>query len=120
MELYVRFVGTLAFGLFGIGTVLKILLDELFAEWDAVADAKAWYKSLSERKGLLASLETREDVMLARENANATVMTTRLLDERRERLKELSVVEHRLNLKKDKISLTPLPRTPVDTVSAQS
>lgn len=120
MELYMKFVSTLAFGLVGAGMVLKIVLDELFMEWDAVADLAAWLKSWSESKTVLSLAGRREDVLLEAEKSRAVTLNTRLLEERRERLKEISAVEQRLHLSAQKISLTPLPRTPVDTVSAQS
>ena len=116
MDLYIKFMSTLAVGLAGAGMVLKILLDELFIEWDAFSDLMGWFRSVSEHKGWLARLERAEDAMLAAEKRKTITVNTRMLDERREQLNQLSQVDKRLGANA-KITLTPLPRTPVDTVS---
>lgn len=112
MEMYMKFWGTLAVGLWGAGFVLKTLLDELFQDWDAWADLKAWIRGVLEG-GKLTRLERAEDVMLEIEKAKSPTTSTRLLDQRREELREIERVEHRLSQRQGPIVLTPLPPPPV-------
>lgn len=113
MEMYMKFWGTLAVGLLGAGFVLKTLLDELFQDWDAWADLKAWVRAQIEGASL-KRMERAEDVMLEIENAKRTTSSTRLLDKRREQLREIELVEHRLSQRDGgPIVLTPLPPPPV-------
>ncbi len=119
MDLYIKFMSTMAVGMLGAGLVLKVLLDELFLEWDAVAEAQTWFKTVSEHKGFFARLERAEDAMMEAEKSRAVTVNTRLLDERRQQLNQLSAVEKRLG-SNVKITLTPLPRTPVDTLKGSS
>lgn len=95
MALYVRFVVSLAFGLVGLATVLKILMDRLFHDWDAAAEIKNYIKSLfAERK--LVEHYRAEDALLEAEKKQGRELSTRLIDKRREQLKELDEVEYRL------------------------
>ncbi len=105
MELYVKFLASLAFGLVGVGMVLKILLEKLFSEWDAFAELGQRLRMLSEGRAL-APVERTEDVLLEIEKSKQSKISTRLVDLKREQLKELSVVEHRLRLPRQAI-LTP-------------
>lgn len=115
MTMYVRFMATLAFGLIGIGLVLKILLEEFFNDWDAFTDLGAWWRDVLAGKGLMHRAKP-EDVLLEIEKAKTGVeLTTRLsggrqrvLDKRREQLKEISLVEHRLRLPNQPVVLAPL------------
>ncbi|MBI4679218.1 MAG: hypothetical protein HY748_16710 [Elusimicrobia bacterium] len=76
MELYGRFMVTLAFGLLGLGIVLQVLLDQVFNDWDVVADAHAGIKRLM-RGGLLSHRRT-EDVLLDIEDDKPKELSTRL------------------------------------------
>ena len=69
------------------------------------------------RVGVLLLLDENDVVMLAAEKRQAVTVNTRLIDERREQLNQLASVEKRLGAAKN-VTLTPLPRTPVDTVSS--
>ena len=108
MELYFRFMMTLAFGLVGLSVVLKVLLDGIFSEWDAFADLGDWLKGVSEGKGLVRT-DRAEDIMLEIEKSKAPTMNTRLLDQKREQLKEINQVEHRLKMPNQPVVLAPLP-----------
>ena len=68
--LYFRFALCLAFGLFGLGLVLKVLIDALFTEWDVIADVKTWIASLSQKR--------RQRYVTLDENEHPTELTTRL------------------------------------------
>ena len=96
MALYIKFVSTLAFGLLGLGMVLKVLMDNLFNEWDAVEAAGRFYRDWN--KGRLIRHERTEDMLLAAEHGRTSQLTsTRLIDRRREALNQLDEVEHRLH-----------------------
>lgn len=118
MELYFKFVMTLGLGLFGLGLVLTLAIDQLFSDWDAFASAGAWLRDAYRGKGLRL-LERAEDVQLEIEKARQPVINTRLIDKRREALREIASVEYRLNLPNQPIVLTPLapPQPPAETVS---
>lgn len=112
MEMYMKFWGTLAVGLLGAGFVLKTLLDEIFQDWDAWAEFKVWARGIMEGSSLRYQ-ERAEDVMLEIEKAKAPTTNTRLLDQRREELREIELVEHRMSQRQGPIVLTPLPPPPV-------
>ena len=108
MELYFRFMTMLAVGLLGVSAVLKVLLDSLFNEWDAVADAKDFVKGVGAQKKSLSAVRA-EDFMLEIEKAKSPTVNPRLLEQRREELKELDAVEYRLKLpNREPIVLPPL------------
>ena len=96
MELYSRFMVSLAFGLIGIGLVLKVLIDQLFNDWDVFADLKAGLRSLFSHSGFSSS--RTEDILMDVENDKPRELSTRHIDRRREQLKEMDLVEHRLNV----------------------
>jgi hypothetical protein len=96
MELYVRFISTLAFGLVGLGAVLKILLENVFEDWDAVREiADSVAAACSSQPGHLSRIEA-EDALLEAEEISAPVGSTRLVDQRRRQMKEMDAVETRL------------------------
>jgi hypothetical protein len=106
MELYMRFLVSLAAGLLGVGMVLKVLLDGLFNEWDAVADMGDLFRNGLRLKQ--SSAGRAEDVMLELEKANAVVLTTSIYEQKRQELQELSAVETRLNRAGGPVRLTPV------------
>lgn len=95
MGFYFRFLGSLAFGLFGLGMVLKIAMDHLFNDWDAFGAARAWFESLFKEKSALR-YERTEDVLMAAEKNKFQELSTRLTEKRRE-LQKINEVEQRLN-----------------------
>jgi hypothetical protein len=114
MELYIRFMTTLAFGLVGLGMVMKVLLENLFHDWDAFADLGAWMRSLSETKRPSWEEERVEDILLELEKAKAPTFNTRLIDVRREQLRERDAVEHRLKQNNASVRPTPIEPFPFD------
>ncbi|MEK7857941.1 MAG: hypothetical protein AAB320_02260 [Elusimicrobiota bacterium] len=96
MELYVRFMATLAGGLIGVGLVLKILLEGLFNEWDAFNDVASKMEMALSGKHHVGLIRP-EDILLEAEKRNTPNVNSRLIDRRREQLKELDDVENRLN-----------------------
>jgi hypothetical protein len=93
--MYVRFVFWLAIGLSGLALVLKIVIDEFFCDWNAARELRAIV-----RAQLSAWNHRRdgraEDWMLALENRRRTQSNIRLVDQRREQLRQLASVEERL------------------------
>lgn len=109
MEHYVKFMSSLAIGLMGVGLVLKVLLETIFNEWDAFNDVHARFQAYISGKHHVGLIRP-EDILLEAENRNASTTSTRLLDQRRHRLKELDDVETRLNL--------PAAPQPSDTLAS--
>ena len=96
MELYFRFLGSLAAGLFGVSIVLKVLLDGIFNEWDVVADAQDYIQNGRHHKNS-ASIRA-EDIMMEAENAKVVPMSTRMYEQKRQDLEKMSQVEQRVHL----------------------
>lgn len=44
MELYARFMFTLAFGLAGVGVVMTSVFETLLSDWDPVVAARRWWR----------------------------------------------------------------------------
>ncbi|MBI5240812.1 MAG: hypothetical protein HY926_10095 [Elusimicrobia bacterium] len=97
MELYVRFISTLAFGLIGLGAVLKVLLETLFNEWDAFNDIAERVMISCSGKGGHVEHVRAEDILLEAEKRNAPQTNTRIVDWRRRQMKELDEIESRLS-----------------------
>jgi len=101
VELYIRFISTLAFGLIGLGAVLKVLLESLFNEWDAFNDIAARIALACSGKGGLVEHIRAEDILLDAEKNNSFSLTAagiRLGDQRRRRIREIDAVGARLGL----------------------
>ena len=79
MELYVRFISTLAFGLIGLGAVMKVLLETIFEEWDAFNDISQRFMASCSGKG-----------------GHVEHIRARIVDFRRRQIKELDAIENRL------------------------
>src|SRR5438445_95648 len=112
MELYMRFMVTLACGLLGVGMVLKVLLDGLFHDWDAVADMGEFMRTGWHHRH--TPNQRVEDVMLEIEKARTPTLSTSIYDQKRRELKELSAIESRLNRSNKPVVLTPIPPPPAD------
>ncbi len=98
MALYVKFMFCLACGLAAMGLVLTILLSKLFHEWDMFADLGRLLRALFVPHKAPVPVLRAEDILLDAEKRNAKhIGGTRLIDQRREQLKQLNAVEHRLN-----------------------
>ncbi len=110
MELYIRFVVTLALGLLGVVMVLKVMLDGVFNEWDAVADLGYFFRHGFQNRWVAS--ERVEDVMLELEKSKTPTLTTSIYEKKRQQLEELSAIESRLSRSGKPIVLTPLPPPP--------
>ncbi|MDE2040159.1 MAG: hypothetical protein KGO96_09835 [Elusimicrobia bacterium] len=95
MTLYFRFLLSLAAGLVGLGLVLRIVMDELLLDYDAPAAFSAWLREFMSYKHLLRQDRT-EDVMLEIEKSRTVESEVRLIERRREQLREIASVESRL------------------------
>jgi hypothetical protein len=119
MALYIRFMISLAFGLIGLGIVLKIVIDEMFCDWDALSEAKAWVRGVffEKHRGHVRA----EDMLLEIEKAKTTQASFRLIDQRREALREIASVERRMKgpATSSPIKLTPLAPMPVSSPTNQ-
>ncbi|MBI5631017.1 MAG: hypothetical protein HY921_09050 [Elusimicrobia bacterium] len=98
MEYYLRFVITLSIGLVGLGLVLKVLLDELFSDWDLFGELGDWLRGTYQGRGL-AHVERTEDVMLEIEKSKVIPLSTRMIEKRREQLEEIAAVERNLKVR---------------------
>lgn len=99
MELYVKFMFTLAIGLVGLSLVLLTVLETFLAYWDPVVDARRWWrKATHHRPGgafiraedILSEIEGRQRGLNAR-------MSERPIDQRREVLRNVQEAERRLS-----------------------
>lgn len=97
MALYIRFMASLAFGLVGLGLVLKVLLDQLFNDWDAAAAAKKFFRGVFSGEHPIVRARA-EDVLMEAENERPRELSTRHIEKRREEIQQLNDVEQRLSI----------------------
>lgn len=95
--MYMRFLLTLSFGLVGMGLVMKILLENLFHDWDAGAAFSKFLDKLVNGKPMATQSLRAEDLLMEAEKNKDFVGSSRLIDKRREQLNEINEVETRLN-----------------------
>jgi hypothetical protein len=96
MDLYIKFISTLAFGLIGLGAVMKVLLETIFEDWDAFNDiAQHVMLTCSGKTPHMESIRA-EDILLETEQRNSSGFSTRMVDSRRRRIQEINAVEVRL------------------------
>jgi hypothetical protein len=109
MEQYLKFMISLAAGLAGLGMVLVMVMDTLLVDYDAPAAFAEWCRDLMAGRAL--GMYRAEDAMMEAEKAKDRGEPVRLVDQRREALRELAAVESRLQrpLHNGPIVLTPLP-----------
>lgn len=90
-----RFIISMGFGLVGISVVLKVLIDQIFSDWDILADARTVAKTI--RRNRVFTGGTRaEDRLLDIENKRPRELSTKLVDQKREQLRQLDKVESSL------------------------
>lgn len=97
MDLYLKFISTLAFGLIGVGLVLTVLFETIFHEWDAINDIVRRIKRIYSGRNRQVELIRPEDILLETEKKNTPVLNTRLIDVRRRQINEMDAVEDRLS-----------------------
>jgi hypothetical protein len=96
MELYVRFISTLAFGLIGLGAVLKVLLETTFEEWDAFNDIAGRVALAYSGKGGQVDNSRAEDILMEAEHRASPAMNTRMTEVRRREMNEMDEIETQL------------------------
>jgi hypothetical protein len=96
MELYVRFISTLAFGLIGLGAVMKVLLETIFEDWDAFNDITGHVMLTCAGKAPRMESIQAEDLLLEAEQRGSSGVNTRVVDFRRRQIAELDAVESHL------------------------
>ena len=96
MELYIRFISTLAFGLIGLGAVLKVLLETIFEEWDAFNDISERVMLVCSGKAGRVESMRAEDILLDAENRSFAGGSASLVGFRRRQMQELDAIETRL------------------------
>lgn len=102
MELYLKFMFTLAVGLVGVGMVVTTLLETIFHDWDAVRDIQRGWRAIFAPKSQSAMVRA-EDILLELEKSRREGgrrhhhAPSGELDRRREALRELREAEHRLS-----------------------
>lgn len=98
--MYMRFLSSLAFGLIGLGMVLKVLLDGIFNEWDAFNDIAGKIAQLSSGRGSAVEHVRAEDILMEAEKQNAYSLVSqgiRLTEQRHQHKQELDEIEFRLS-----------------------
>jgi hypothetical protein len=90
-----RFMVSMGFGLVGITVVLKVLIDQLFSDWDVVEDVKTVVKNVR-RQGVFTGGGRAEDRLLDIEKSRPKQLSTRLIDQKREQLRQIDKVESTL------------------------
>ncbi len=101
MQLYVKFMFTLAVGLVGVGIVLTTVLETLLHEWDAARDFARWMKGVTHGRPHVADVSA-EDILLELEKGRVEGRyqrraPSRSIDRRREALRDIREVENRLS-----------------------
>lgn len=98
MELYVRFMFTLALGLAGLAFVLTTVLERLLHDWDPGRDLYRWWRYYIHSRHVHAV--RAEDILLEaealRRGRYEPPAPATTLDRRREELRALSEAESRL------------------------
>ena len=100
MEFYMRFISSLAFGLIGMGMVLKVLLDGLFNEWDAFHEIAGKIALVCSSRGPAVEHARIEDVLLEAEKQNTYSLVssgTRLAEQKRQQMRGFDGTESRLS-----------------------
>ena len=101
MQMYVKFMFTLAFGLIGVGVVLTTVFETLLREWDMTRDLARWLRGLTHSRTHTADVRA-EDILLELEKNRSEGRfqrraPARSIDRRREALRDVREAEHRLS-----------------------
>lgn len=99
MHYYMRFIMTLSFGIAGLSLFMKVLLENVFHDWDAVSAFSGFVGGIVNGKPMEAQSLRAEDILMEAEKnrSGVGVGSSRLIDKRREQLNEINEVETRLN-----------------------
>jgi hypothetical protein len=102
MQLYVKFMFTLGFGLVGLGIVMTTTFETLFREWDAPRELARWWKTISHGRPHVADVSA-DDILLELERARVNEgryqrrAPAKSIDRRREALRDVREAEQRLS-----------------------
>jgi len=101
MQLYIKFLFTVSFGLLGLGMVLTTLLETVLHDWDIPREVRRWWRHLNQSRSHAEGVRA-EDILLEIENNRKEHRyerrpPTRLIDRRREALREVREAEERLS-----------------------
>jgi hypothetical protein len=101
MEMYMKFMITLTFGLLGVGVVLITLMETLLREWDPVVDFNRWWHDISHRShtGSVRAEDILSELEGRRQNryVYATKPPAREIDRRREVLRDMREADKRVS-----------------------
>jgi hypothetical protein len=99
LELYAKFLVTLAIGLAGVGVVLVTLIETVLCDWDPVLELTRWWRRYSHRRPTAAGLVRAEDILSELESRHTGRYAPRApasaLDRRREVLRDVREAERR-------------------------
>ena len=96
MELYVKFMFTLALGLVGVGMVLTTLFETVLADWDVVRDIRSGWHSLFRAPAYADSVRAEDILLEIENNYSQRRIPARQIDRRREELRDVREAESRL------------------------
>jgi hypothetical protein len=98
MELYVRFMFTLAIGLIGVGVLLTTVFETLLHDWDPARDIRRWWRTLNASRSHASEIRAEDilEQLQARRTGAAVSSSSRVIDRRREALRSVSEAERRL------------------------
>ena len=106
MELYVRFISTLAFGLIGLGAVMKVLLETIFEDWDVFNEISERVMLTCAGKAVRVKSVRAEDILLEAGHHGLRGGNARITDFRRRQIREFDVIETRLSQVRSPGSIT--------------
>lgn len=94
MTMYLRFIGSLILGLAGLGFILTMVLDRFFGDQEILAAWRDVWKRL--REGPEIAPAARAEDAGGLDSSSPRNLQTRLLDKRREQIREMNEVENKL------------------------
>jgi hypothetical protein len=98
MELYVRFMVTLAAGLVGLAVTLKVLFETVLSDWDPVVAGRRWWRELSHSRAAVDAVRA-EDILEEIEGRRHGRYESRpadAIDRRRELLRDMRAADERV------------------------
>ena len=95
MEMYVKFMFTLAVGLVGVGMVLKTLLETILRDWDVVGEMRHIWKAMFHPHVYADSVRAEDILMEIERIRHRDHIPERMIDRRREALRGVREAEVR-------------------------
>jgi hypothetical protein len=97
VEMYVKFMFTLAIGLVGVGMVLKTLLETILKDWDVVWAIRHAWSSMFHARPYADSVRAEDILMEIERDYLKRRLPALSIDRRREDLRGIREVEDRLS-----------------------